>query len=72
MWLQDVFFKVTETIMETETELGQTQTVPEDLYTWTSSSQAPWALNKSKLDKLFSASLFTAYSLCLAYERKES
>jgi hypothetical protein len=43
---EDVFFKVTETIMETETEVGQTQTVPEDLYTWTSSSQAPWALHE--------------------------
>lgn len=60
MWLQDVFFKVTETTMETETEGGQTQTVPEDLYTWTSSSQAPWALHEGKLDKLFSTCLFAA------------
>ena len=60
MWLQDVFFKVTETNMETETEVGQTQTVPDDLYTWTSSSQAPWALNEGKFDKVFSACLFTA------------
>lgn len=38
--------------MEADTEVLQTETAPEDIFTWSDSSKAPWVINEGKLPSI--------------------